>query len=62
MHLGCQGSTVYNKQDIESTEMSRQKNEDEVVHLYTGILLSCKAEQNKNTVSSTDGLRNYHTK
>ena len=35
MHLGCQGSTVYNKQDIESTKMSSDRNVKAMRYIYT---------------------------
>ena len=36
-------------------------NED-VVHVYNGILLSLKKEQNNATRSNVDATRDYHTK
>ena len=34
----------------------------DVVHIYNGILLSHKKEQNNAICSDMDGLRDYHTK
>ena len=50
MHPGLQGSTVYNSQDTgliyNSQDLQQQKNEDRIVHLYTGGLLSLKKTWN----------------
>ena len=35
---------------------------EDVVHLYNGILLSQKNEQNNAVCSNMDATRNYHTK
>ena len=35
---------------------------EDVVHIYNGILLSHKKEQNNAICSNMDGPRNYHTK
>ena len=41
-HVHC--STIYNSQDIEATQMSinRGMDEEDVIHVYNGILLSHK--------------------
>ena len=45
-HVHC--STIYNSQDIEATQMSinRGMDEEDVIHVYNGILLSHKKEGN----------------
>ena len=35
---------------------------EDVVHIYNGILLSHKKEQNNAICSNMDGTRDYHTK
>ena len=35
---------------------------ENVVHIYNGILLSHKKEQNNAICSNMDAIRNYHTK
>ena len=35
---------------------------EDVVHIYDGILLSHKKEQNNAICSNTDATRDYHTK
>ena len=35
---------------------------EDVAHVYNGILLSHKKEQNNAICSNTDGPRDYHTK
>ena len=37
-------------------------NEEDVVHIYNGILLSHKKEQNDIICSNVDATREYHTK
>ena len=40
----------------------RQMDKEDVVHIYNGILLSHKKEENNATCSNMDGPRDYHTK
>ena len=42
------GSTIYNSQDMEATQMSinRGMDKEDVVHIHNAILLSYKKEQN----------------
>ena len=63
MHHNVHCSTIYNRQDMEATKMSvnRGMNEEDVVHIYSGILLSHKKEQNNATCSNVDGPRDCHT-
>ena len=44
MHPNVHCSTIYNSQDMETTEMSidRGMDKEDVVHIYSGILLSHK--------------------
>ena len=46
MHPNVHCSTIYNSQDMETTEMSidRGMDKEDVVHIYSGILLSHKKE------------------
>ena len=46
MHPSVHSSTIYNSQDMWATEMSnhRETDKEDVVHTYTGILLSIKNE------------------
>ena len=56
-------SSIYNSQDMEATSMSidRGMDKEDVVHIYNGILLSHKKEQNNAIFSNTDGPRDCHT-
>ena len=48
MHPCFQGSTVYNSQDTGiDRSLHQHKNEDRIVHLYTGVLLSLKKKHEK---------------
>ena len=63
MHPYVHSSTLHNSQDMQTTQMSmnRWTNKEDVVHIYSGILLSYK----KNEVmplSNMDATRDYHTK
>ena len=65
MHPNVQYSTIYNRQDMEATEMStyRWMDKEDVVHKYNGILLiHRKKEWNIAICHNTDGPREYHTK
>ena len=64
MHLYVHCSTIHNSQDMETTSMStdRWMNEDEVVHIHNGILLSHKKEQDHAICSNIDGTGDSHTK
>ena len=47
MHPNVHCNTIYNSQDIEATRMSINRGMDkDVVHIYKGILLRHKKEQN----------------
>ena len=39
----------------------RETDKEDVVHIYNGILLSHKKEQNNAICSNMDGPRDYHT-
>ena len=41
--------------------IDRGVDKEDVVHMYNGILLSCKKEQNNATSSNMDGPRDSHT-
>ena len=64
MHLYLHCSTRHNSQDMETTEMSidRRMDEEDVVHIHNGILLSHEKEQNNAMCSDRDGCRASHTK
>ena len=63
MHPNVHGSTTYNSQDMEATQMSinRGMDKEDVVHIYNGILLSHKKEQNSAICRDLDGPRDCHT-
>ena len=42
--------------------INRRMDKEDMVHIYNGILLSPKKEQNKAFCSYTNGPRDYHTK
>ena len=42
--------------------IDRQMDKEDVVHIYSGILLSHKKEWNSAICSNMDGPRDYHTK
>ena len=64
MHPYVHSSTIHSSQDMEATYMSidRWMDKEDVVHIYNGILLSHKKEQNNVICSNTDATRDYHTK
>ena len=57
-------STICKSQDMETTEMSidRGVDQEDVVQMHSGILLSHQKEQNSGILSNMDGPRNYHAK
>ena len=65
MHPNLHSSATYNSQDMETTRLSIKRgtvDKEDVVHIYNGILLSHKKEQNNAPCHNMDGPRNYHTK
>ena len=56
MHSSVHCSTIYNRKDIETNEMSidRWMGKQDAVHIYSGILLSHKKEQNNAICSDVD--------
>ena len=62
MHPDVHSSTVYKSQDMETTSVSIDKWVDEdMVHIYNGILLSRKKEWNNAIYSNMDRPRDYRT-
>ena len=63
MHPDVHCRTIYNSQDMEVTEMSinRGMDKEDVAHIYNGLLLSHKKEQNNDICSNMDGPRDCHT-
>ena len=59
MYPNVHSSPVYNSQDMDTSQMSinRQMDKKDVVHLYNGILLSHNA-----ICSTMDGPIDYYTK
>ena len=59
MYPSVHHGTTYNSQDMEATSMSmdRWMDKEDVVHIYNGILLSHKGEQNWVICSDVDDLR-----
>ena len=62
------GSTIYNSQDMEATQMSinRGMDKEDVVHIHNGILLSHEKDLTNiicmTLISgSTGGPRDYHS-
>ena len=57
-------STIYNSQGMETTQMliNWRMDEENVVRIHNGILLSHKNDANNAICSNTDSPRNYHTK
>ena len=47
VHPGVHSSTIYNSQDMETTQVpiNRQMDKEDVVHIYDGILLSHKRNE-----------------
>ena len=64
MHPDVHCRMIYNSQDMEATSMStdRGMDKEDVVHIYKGILISHKKEQNHAICSNLEGPRNHHTK
>ena len=62
--LNVHCNTIYNNQVMEatSTSINRGVDKEDVVHVYNGVLLSHKKEQNPANCSNMDGPRDYHTK
>ena len=57
MHLYVHCSIIYNSQDMEAAQVSINKLLDkEIVHIYTGILLSHKKRMKSCTCGNMDGL------
>ena len=63
MHLNGHCSTVYNSQVMEATQMpiDRRMDKEDVVHIYNGISLSHKKEQNWVICRDMDVSRDCHT-
>ena len=63
MHINVHCTAIYNSQDMEATEMSinRGMDKENVVHIYNGILVSLKKEQNNAIFSNMDGTRDCPT-
>ena len=55
-------NTVYNRHDMEATQMSTSRGLDREDMVYNGILLSHKKEWNNAICCNMDGPRNDHTK
>ena len=64
MHPNVHCSTIYNRQDMEATQMSinRGMDKEDVAHIYNGTPLTHKKERNNATCSNMDGPRDHHTK
>ena len=63
MHPYIPNSTIYNSQDLEITKVSIDRGmvKEDVVHIYSAILLSHKKEGNNAICSNMDGPRDCHT-
>ena len=61
VHLHFQGSISQQPRLRIHQHVHWRKNEDYVVHLYTGMLLSHKTNRNNDIGSSLDIPRNFHT-
>ena len=63
MHPNVHCSTIYNSQDMEATytPIDRRMDKEDVVHIYNGIVLSHKKEQNWVICKDVDGSRDCHT-
>ena len=63
MHPDVHCRTIYNSQDMEVTEMSinRGMDKEDVVHLYSGVLLSHEKERNWVICRDMGGPRDCHT-
>ena len=64
MHPNVNGNTIYNSQDMEAPKVSieRRMDKEDVVHTYSGILLSHKMEWNTSICGNMDGPEDDHTK
>ena len=57
-------NTIYNSQDMETSHLSinRLMDQEDVVHLYNGILFNHKKGQNNTMYNNMDGIRNSYIK
>ena len=64
MHPNVNGNTIYNSQDMEAPKVSieRRMDKEDVVHTYSGILLSHTMEWNTSICGNMDGPEDDHTK
>ena len=64
MHPNVNGNTIYYSQDMEAPKVSidRQMDKEDVVHIYSGILLSHKMEWNTTICGNMDWPEDDHTK
>ena len=64
MYPCVHSSTIHNSQDMETAHMStdRRMDKEDLVHIYSGILLSHKKEWKNAICSNVDGPRDDHTK
>ena len=64
MHPYVHSYTIHNSQGMETTETSidRWVDNEDVVHIYNGILLSHKKEWNNAICSNMEATRDYHIK
>ena len=62
MHPNVHNSTIYNSQDMEATQVStdRWMDKEDVAHIYNGILISHKKEQNWVICSEVGRPRDCH--
>ena len=63
MHPDIHCSSIYDSQVMEATSMpiNSQRDKEDVVHIYSGILLSLKKEWNWVICRDMDGPRDCHT-
>ena len=63
MYASVHCSTIYNSQDMEATQkfINRWMHKEIVVHIYYGVVLSHKKEQNWVSCREVDGARVWHT-
>ena len=64
MHPNVHGSTIYNCQDMEATQVSinRWMDKEDVVYIYDGILLSHKEEWEFAICNNMGGPIGYYAK
>ena len=57
-------NTIHNSQDVETISVSLNwwKDKENMAHLYSGILVSLKKEQNNVFCNTMDAPRDCHTK